>query len=69
MVETRLGTMDGLKTHFRGYGIPGGLVPGNLGKGPEASGITAWRSLGVTAMAESHMDVLLAAMVELTRQA
>lgn len=26
--------MDGLKTHFRGYGIPGPLVPGNLGAGP-----------------------------------
>jgi tRNA1(Val) A37 N6-methylase TrmN6 len=25
----------GVKTHFRGYGIPGALVPGTLGKGPE----------------------------------
>jgi len=27
-------TMNGEKTHFRGYGIPGPLVPGNFGDGP-----------------------------------
>ena len=35
MGKGRAGTMQGPKTHFRGYGIPGPLVPGNLGDGPD----------------------------------